>query len=279
MKKNAVDKQIEEALKTSTGVFVFAVRSITTFLEEADKGSPDPDSAESLKNLNDSLGKMSEIIDRGEAAIKGLRDEDFMMDLFDALPEENQDHVMYALETFVQSLGTSMESSRGKTLEKQMYLLKQVASVMQHIDYCYMDLEYGEARWEAFDKVIKLENDYLAEEKDQEGKETGHRTALLDGIRDKFGAADRTKDFEETICRIYEGLDEESKGFFYWDILWYGIEDLKDEFDEVQDEYAGIEMDFSAYTNRIAALCQLSRTIRKKYGPPAVIEDEDPAES
>ncbi len=124
------------------------------------------------------------------------------------------------------------------------------------------------------EKVIKLENDYLAEEKNQEGKETGRKAALLDGIRDKFGAVDRTKDFNETMGRLYIGLDEEAKSFFYWELLGFGLHDLKCELKELEDEYAGIEMDFSKYMARISALCQLKIIIRK-LNPPEPAYEKD----
>ena len=132
----------------------------------------------------------------------------------------------------------------------------------------------GNVGYWGHDKVIKLENDYLAEEKNQEGKEAGHRTALLDGIRDKFGAVDRTKDFNETMGRLYIGLDEEAKSFFYWELLGFGLHDLKCELKELEDEYAGIEMDFSKYMARISALCQLKIIIRK-LNPPEPAYEKD----
>ncbi len=163
------------------------------------------------------------------------------------------------------------DAGSGKKLRTQVFILTRLLSVMESIDCCFLALKADGVRWEAFGKVIEIEESYL-KRSETEGEETGRRTALLRGIRDKFGAADRTKDFNETMALIYAGLDEESKSFFYWELLRYGIHDLTCNLAELRDEYAGLKMDFSRYKDRLSALWQLRLVIRK-LAPPRPVGD------
>jgi hypothetical protein len=277
MKKKQAD-QIEESLATDTGILIYAVKSMIAFLEDED--SSEADKQETLVSLKDSLGRISEMSGRADSS-DGSDDTAAILEMFSSLPLEKQKQVIFALNTFSQSVMKSADAGSGKKLRTQVFILTRLLSVMESIDYCFSALKADGVRWEAFGKVIEIEESYL-KRAETEGEEAGRKAALLDGIRDKFGAADRTKDFEETICRLYEGLDEEAKSFFYWELLGFGLHDLKCELKELEDEYAGIEMDFSKYMARISALCQLKIIIRKLNPPEPAYEkdfEEDSAES
>lgn len=87
------------------------------------------------------------------------------------------------------------DAGSGKKLRTQVFILTRLLSVMESIDYCFLALKADGVRWEAFGKVIEIEESYL-KRSETEGEETGRRTALL-----RYGIHDLT-------CNLAELRDE-----------------------------------------------------------------------
>lgn len=268
MKKTISKKDFEHLPDSWTGLVVFIIRSIIPTLEETARTDEDPDIKDILaatQGADKMIREMAEEVDFFDECY----DVDLLLKIYDALPFQNQKAVIYSLGTFSDLLDESLEHSVGKHRKKQLDLYTETIDIMKYIAWANDNDVPPSVYWEVLEKGLNYIEKLYDHDSSEESPGTSacaiDRMALIKDFRSKLDASNRKKSYEGPLFELCDAMSDEEKDFF----VLKALADIEDyfmyELDAVEEEYADLDMDFSKYNNRIAAIVQIGRKLRQRY--------------
>ncbi|MBQ7165451.1 MAG: hypothetical protein IJR93_00690 [Treponema sp.] len=269
MKKQLFDKGMELSVDTLLGLFVFSIKSVIVLLEEPDGEEYEvPEFKGIMEIILDTEKKIDEMV-AADDFFDGSMDRDLVFKLFGSLPFQNQHGVLTAMTTFMKILSKGLETAVGKTRKKQLELYINVKDLAKLLVW----FRNNEIAANVYGETLDVGLDYLekalgaSDWKDDEDF-AAHAASCLTLIKDfraKFGKYDSVEAFDKSLYELCDAMSGKDRKLFIFDMLM-DIEDyFLDEIDELEEEYKGLEMDFSKYDDRMSVIVQTGWKLRQRY--------------
>lgn len=269
MKKQLFDKEMEQAIGTQLGLFVFSIKSAIVVLEEAAGEEDEVLGFKEIKEIIlDSEKKIDEMVSADDF-LDGSTDRDLVFKLFVSLPSQNQGGVLSAMTTFMKVLFDALELSVGKTHKKQLELYINVKELVRFLFWFRNNEIAANVYVEALDTGLDyLEKDFGCDSwKSDEDSAVYAKSCLtlIKNFRAKFGKYENVEAFDKSLYELCDAMSGKDRELFIFDML-RDIEDhFLDEITDLEEEYKGMEMDFSKYDDRMSVIVQTGWKLRQRY--------------
>lgn len=244
--------------QTPIGVFICALETVEISL----RGHDD----EEATGFADDLHK---ICDKLDAAMNTNKEKDLWLDeILDALDvamlsDDELKMVFNSLAMYSDAMFEESEMCKGKA--KENYLNKSDAAddVYNFIYYCSFKLDDDQVLYDALVKTFDETVETFSENIDEDD---AYVPACLERVAPLIERHNRKAPFYEYFFGLLDSLPDDMRQTFYEEVLCGGIECLTYELEDKEDEYEGLDVDFSAYEKSLAALHQMRRQVQKRYG-------------
>ena len=267
MKKNPT-QYLDSMMETDFGLFVCSLRILMTGIEKAPGISGDEKYLKIKNSLESVEKRIQEMTDTGSFP-EGKQDRDFIEDLFEVISEPERDAVMMALKSYKDTVGDSIGKTGGKKKAELEYRIDRLFSIMSDIFYSFYDLGKDLSCEKAFaghlDDYVSLFGGEFKCQNPELVKAYEGGKSMTQLLRDEFKNAGPDTPPEQTLHAFCDRLPKEERDFLLNDIIPLGEKLLMKDILDIRKEYAGMDMDFSKYEVRLAALTPTRRTLAKRY--------------
>ena len=246
-------KTAESMLENDFALFTFILGEVKDQYEGDFNVNRSETYYELLDAMTDTVRRITEMT-QDEGFSEGCTDSELVLKAYGLLPPPDQKAVLCSVDVFLRILRDSMAGVKGKALQKQEDLYGRSSGIREILLFSGKehgtDAPYREALFTGLDEAEK-----------QDGK----RRDFLQDLRSRLEKADGAEGTEKALCSILDGLGEEDRKYVCLSVLGGAKSLFQKQYRSMLDEYDGLDVDLSKYTDRLSAVMQLESRLRKKY--------------
>lgn len=115
---------------------LFVLKSLLDFYES--ESDSKEDSNFSCNRLKDTYGRLQSLLDRDDEIWKETDGTQLLLDIYESLPEENQNTITVALDFFLDTIQKDMKFQRGKKLQETQVLHICIYDTLSNIKVIFL---------------------------------------------------------------------------------------------------------------------------------------------
>lgn len=186
-----------------------------------------------------------------------------LFDLCDTISSRDElETVFWSLTKYSDLLFDESKERKGRAKDKYLDRSGKVTEVFNLLYFYFYKLEGDEVCYDALTKAFDDTVEIFRDNTDAENEDI---RKCLNQVVDPIKSCDRKMPFDDYLFALCDSLESDMRETFYEGVLKGSIECLTYEFADLENGYAGLDVDLSPQEKRLAALHQMRRKVQKRY--------------